>query len=550
MIPLWLALAHATDAFDPAAPEAVFTGRETWTQAEDVQLWSEIQRWRDPEPGLFTAEAFNAGIAWADTDTSPWIATCFDSPTPHSSGFLLHVGLNAAIAEGTPILMVPGAGDNGSRGFVTLATRMDRARRPVFALTFAHPHGDVFQQAEVVADAIAAIRARTGADRVDVVAHSKGAFAAVVYASHTAGQDWGRPDYEAHGTPYRGDIRRLVLAAAPLGGVDTSFRWSSVNLLALDPDTTVAPTAWDRYYPLGTANPLVFDDLSDADFLPDGADTFPGQRQLLARQDHPLPGTQPWLDAYALQQDWYTTYEGGLGFVSRSPGIDAAIAAGGDLVARLAAVGVDPGIEVYLLAGTLPVMPNADADLGRLFDAALTRSEWVDLLGEVAARGVDPALSDAEIDALDRGDLVLGEITGRSDGLVFLDSATRAAAVDARGASVTTHTAELSHLDLLYASPITGELMVEAAAERPEDAWMAPWGERYAREDTLGWFEAVLADDPADLPAPGDTGGPAGGGAAGDRNRFQRPCGGCATGGAAGALPWLAALALISRRRR
>ena len=50
---------------------------------------------------------------------------------------------------------MPGAGDNGSRGFVTLATKLDRTNRPVFALTFAHPHGDLFLQAETVADAIA-----------------------------------------------------------------------------------------------------------------------------------------------------------------------------------------------------------------------------------------------------------------------------------------------------------------------------------------------------------------------------------------------------------
>lgn len=551
MIALLLGLAAATDAFDPTTPAATFTGRETWTQVEDVQLWSTVERWRDPGAGLFTSEAFNQGIAWADTDTTPWIRTCFASATPPSSTFLLHVGLNAAIAEGTPILLVHGAGDNGSRGFVTLATKLDRLRRPVFALTFAHPHGDMFQQAEIVADAIAVIRERTGAAQVDLVGHSKGGVAAVLYASHTADQDWGRPDYEQHGTPYRGDVRKLVLAATPLGGVDTSFRWSSTNFLALDPVTTVGPSSWDRYYPLGTGNLLVFDDLSDGDLMPAGLDVFPGQRQLLARQDAPLPGSQAWLGTYALQQDWYTTYEGGLGFVSRSPGIDDAVAAGGDLVAKLTTAGVDPDVAVYLLAGTNPLMPNADAALAELFGDAMTRQDYADLVADIDDHGVPLAADADELDGLDSGAVVLGEVTGISDGLVFLDSATKAAAVDARGATIVeTYTADLSHLDLLYASPITGQLLIDAGNENPgTDAWMRAWGRRYTEADTLGWFERVLAD-PASPGDSGDTGTP--GDAPTDptpTHDYQRPCGGCDQGTVAPGAGLLLA-ALFTRRRR
>lgn len=552
MIALLLGLALATDAFTPE-PEAVFTGRETWTQAEDIQLWSAIERYRDPEAGLFTAESFNQGITWTDADYSPWIASAFETGTPHSSGFLLHVGLNFEISEGTPILMVPGAGDNASRGFVTLATRMDRARRPVFAMTFAHPHGDVFQQAEAVADAIEAIKTKTGAEQVDLVAHSKGGIATVVYTSHTSSMDWGRPDYEAHGTPYRGDVRRMVLAAVPLNGVDVSFRWSSTNFLSLDPDTTIGPSSWDRYYPMGTVSPLVYDSLADSDLMPDGADTFPGQRQLVQRQDHPLPGSQPWLDTYALQQDWYTTYEGGLGFVSRSPGIDAVIDAGGGLIDRLKTAGVDPSVEIYMLAGTHPVMPNGDEALAQVFDAAMSRQDWVDLVAEIDAHGVPLSGTSEEIDALDAGALVLGEITGVSDGLVFLDSATDASAVDARGAVIAeTRLAELSHLDLLYASPITGDLLIQSATG--DDAWMGPWGERYTREDTLGWFESVLADPPG-TGTTTDTGtgtGGTGAGPGGTKNDFQRPCGGCVQGSmpVSGAMSLLLAAITLRRRRR
>jgi pimeloyl-ACP methyl ester carboxylesterase len=540
-----LAAAYATPGFDPTSPAVRLEGEETWTQAGDVRLWNALERWEDPDRTLFRAESFNDAIAWQDTDWSPWIATAFGTATPPSSAFLLHVGLHEPTAEGTPILMVCGAGDNGSRGFVTLATHLDRLNRPVYALTFAHPHGDVLAQAEAVADAIAVIRARTGAAQVDLVGHSKGGIAAAVYASHHPDADWGRDDYAAVGTPYRGDVRRLVLIATPLGGVDTSYRWPGLNLYSLEADTALSPSSWARYYPTGTAFPTNFDALADQDFLPDGADLFPGQRQLLRRQPPELPGSKAWLGVYALQPDWYTTYEGGLGFESRSDGIDAAIDAGGHLIDRLAATGVDPAIEVYLLAGTSPILPNGDEDLAAQFDRLGAVVDYEELLADLDAHGLAVAADPAEIRGLEDGALVLGEISAESDGLVLATSALDTSAVDARGAVVVdAHTAELSHLDLLYASPITGDLLAEAADEGgPEDAWMRPFGERYTAADTIGWVERALADEPGDEP-PATT--PTAGEPA-DPD-YPRPCGGCRTAaGPPAAFAW--ALALVWRRR-
>jgi triacylglycerol lipase len=551
MTPLLAALAWATPAFDPTTPAERFEGRETFTQPEDIRLWNAIERWEDMEPGLFVQEAFNDGITWRDTDFTPWIASAFGTGTPHSASFLLHIGLREDTAEGTPILMVPGAGDNASRGFVTMATRMDRTNRPVFAMTFAHPHGDVFRHAEAVADAIAVIRARTGAEQVDVVAHSKGGIAATIYASNLPSTDWGRADYAQHGTAYRGDVRRLVLVATPLGGVDTTYRWSGLNLYSLDSDAAISPSAWSTYYAL----PGVPTDLSDQDMLPDGADYFPGQRQLLAPLDalHPLPGSQSWLGLYALQPDWLSTYNGGFGFQSYSEGIDVAIEAGGDLIARLRSAGVDPAVEVFLLAGTNPIMPNGDDDLAKTFGQLGGFLDYEELLADATDRGIPITADDDELDGLERGALVLGELTGPSDGLVFVASALLEAAVDARGAQVIeARQANLSHIDLLYASPITGELLIEAADDgEAEDAWARGVGLRYTSEDTLGWVESVLADPPS----PDDTGtvptgtrpGPGGQ----TTEDFARPCGGCALADAPalglGAL--LVALGITRRRR-
>ena len=84
-------------------------------------------------------------------------------------------------------------------------------------MTFAHPHGDVFQQAEWVANAVARIKERTGAAHVDLVAHSKGGLSLAVYLSNTTDADWDNAAYETVGTPYRGDVRRAVRRACPRG---------------------------------------------------------------------------------------------------------------------------------------------------------------------------------------------------------------------------------------------------------------------------------------------------------------------------------------------
>jgi triacylglycerol lipase len=544
---LWPICALATDEFDPSEPQERFEGRETWMQAEDVRLWNAIERWDDPDRALFVQEAFNSGLSWRDTDASPWIATAFGSATPPSSTFLLHVGLHEETAEGTPVLMIPGAGDNASRGFVTLATKLDRLNRPIFALTFAHPHGDLFQQAEVVADAISVIRERTGAEQVDLVGHSKGGIALALYLSHVQGAPWP-PPYAGRGTPYRGDVRRAVFVATPLGGVDTSYRWTGLNLYALDADTAINPTSWDRYYPNGASFPLVFDELVDQDFLPDGEDLFPGQRQLLSRQSPPLPGAQPWMGVYSLQPDWFTTYEGGTGFLSRSDGIDAAIDAGGDLIELLGAWGVDPEVEYYVLAGDSPLMPNGDDALVEQFRQLGDVVDWPQLLEDANEHGLSLSADEDELSGLERGWLVLGELSGPSDGLVFVDSATREAPITARGGTISeSYIADLSHLDLLYASPITGELLIEAADEGgPDEQWMRGVGQRYAEADTLGFLERVLADPPGseDPEEPAEPGEDPAGAPPGD---YRRPCGSCETGAPGG---WMWALAALLLRRR
>lgn len=297
------------------------------------------------------------------------LIAAFGSETPHSGDVLLHYA--GSPPEGVkkhpnPVLLIHGANKNGNfwvdpkedgsnRG---LPQRLREQGFDVYAVSFANNQDDNFIWAEQVANAVDRIKKLSGAEQVDLVAHSKGGMPARMYTSNV-GQEWS--------TPYQEDVRRLVLVGAPNGGIDYSFRHPSANLALNNDSDDVrlnAPMSWEGTLGLG-----FIDNTKDKSFSADGKDYWPGQRQMLARLD----------DEHALspfEQDWYTTYHGGVGFVSVSKGIDHYIEQGGNLIDRLNSTPVDDDVEVALLAGDAANIPG-----------------------------------------------ILNEYTGPSDGLVFVDSA-------------------------------------------------------------------------------------------------------------------------------
>jgi pimeloyl-ACP methyl ester carboxylesterase len=239
-----------------------------------------------------------------------------------------------------PVLLVHGAGLTANHCFADrpieqphegLAARLARSGRAVFALTFAHPHGDNFLQAEALALALARVREVTGKKQVDLVAHSKGGMAARIYLSD-AGPEWA--------TRYRGDVRRYVMLGTPNGGIDVSFAYPNLNYWILEKKSP-APLSWLDGLHYGVRK----DFTAQSIYAAGGA--FPGQAQMLRR----------WDDRYGKttskgQFDVETTYEGGKGLVSTSLGIDRAIEKGGHVIARLSKKGIAPGVQLAALAGT------------------------------------------------------------------------------------------------------------------------------------------------------------------------------------------------------
>lgn len=370
-----------------SSPSATRGARYRVAAAIHASDWVRIERLSSPHPA-FPLEQMRPNGRHTDPD----ILRAFGGSMPPSCDVLLHYfeGWDARTPE-PPVLLVHGTLLDATSSWIrphgepglALALALEGTR--VFALTFAHRHGDNLLWAEHVAAAIARIREVTGAPRVDVVAHSKGAVAARALASGLL---------PAWASPYQGDIRRLVLVGAPNLGLDTVFRHSILNY-ALFPERGDGlfnvPMAWTRMLFMG-----MWVDTSPYTVLRGYGDYFPGQAQLLARWDaeHPLP---------RIEQDWYTTYHGGQGFVSYSPGIDRAIEEGGHFMERLRSQPLAPDVQVAVLAG-------------------------------------------------DRADLagVHNEHTGPSDGIVFLKSAAATADMTRGGARlVARDVLSLNHMALI-----------------------------------------------------------------------------------------------------
>lgn len=88
-----------------------------------------------------------------------------------------------------PVLLVPGWFDTGA-DLARFSTRLREAGWPpdrILALTFADRTGSNRGHALEVAAAVGALRARTGAARVDIVAHSMGGLATRLYLRDHAG---------------------------------------------------------------------------------------------------------------------------------------------------------------------------------------------------------------------------------------------------------------------------------------------------------------------------------------------------------------------------
>lgn len=308
----------------------------------ETTRWAKLERLEVDHP-LLVQEPF---IPAGEHQLPDIVAAFGGDRSPPSSMVLLHYAKGWEEAKHpVPVLLVHGAGVTADHSWADhpieqpqegLAARLSRAGRKTFALTFAHPHGDNVLQAEALAAVIARVREVTGAPKVDLVAWSKGGVSTRIYLSDAGAES---------STRYRGDVRRYVMLGTPNGGIDISFAYPNLNYWILE-NKTPAPLSWTKflYHGAWTERP-------GQTIYAGGA--FPGQPQMVARWDHRYGRTRA-----EGQFDIDATYDGTKGTVSVCPGIDKAIADGGDFIARLKKKAIAPDVELAVLAGTSPWIMN------------------------------------------------------------------------------------------------------------------------------------------------------------------------------------------------
>ncbi|MEZ4451565.1 MAG: alpha/beta fold hydrolase [Nannocystaceae bacterium] len=328
--------------------------------------WVRVDRWFDPTPAIPASEYPPDGRG----DVGGQRLEFFGAPQPEAGAFLFYYAPGWDQGDGVPILLVHGANDSPDRAWANpnesgaygcgdtmcpetgMMQALAGAGYRVFALGLGHRQGDNFTAAHLIHDALAIVRDRTGAAQVDVIGWSMGAFSARMYASGVRA---------AWGAEYSDEIRRLILIGGPNRGFDYLFRYGINHDLFIYPECTeplmVAPINAPAPHTATTCYGVLYQHPELSIYATDAGDFYPGQRQMLYR----------WDDVYAIpqtNQDWYTTYHGGKGFVSDGTGIDPALE--DSLVAEIQGAGVPASIATYLLCGdtkgdknkAIPVIPN------------------------------------------------------------------------------------------------------------------------------------------------------------------------------------------------
>lgn len=334
--------------------------------------WAQVDLWNDTYASWPLQQYPND----SRDDQTGQRATFFGSGRPPGSEFLLYYapGWNTG-SHAVPVLLVMGANDTVDREYADpnlggsgtcgsfscpstgLMQYLSGKGYRVFAVNFANPQGDNYQWAQSIADAMGVVRQRTGASKVDLLAWSKGSFAARMYVASVA-PSWGRS--------YQQDVRKLILLGGPNGGLDYAFAHGTEGDALVWPEcggTLNGPTAHTDY----TCYYVYYYHPELSIYNTGGYDVYAGQRQMLARWD----GTY---GVDETQQDWYTTYYGGQGYVSYSYGIQYAMNQG-SLVSTMRSQPIPTAVATYLLCGGNPDLPyfyneNRGPSDGLLFESS------------------------------------------------------------------------------------------------------------------------------------------------------------------------------------
>ena len=393
----------ATELYKPE-PEFVLTGAE-------AAPWEAIERHRDPHP-RFPYEPFHEKLV----QFYPQVIKAFGTKEPHSSLFLLHVmpGWDKA-TKPVPVLLLPGSNDDSSRryGYPLATTHPDHLKKTglavdlarqgfaVFAITWSHFHGCNVHQGEQVANAITRIKTMMGQQdnkdfKIDLVTYSKGAMGARCYVQSAC--EFFNYKYM---TPFRGDVRRIVFQVAPIGGLDTPFRYYLYNLSC---QSQKMPA------PLGVSSQMIYGFWKDAGILDIHSGYWTGQLQMIEDTRKVGVGYGPLSWTADANMTMKAIRDGGSSLIVKSHGLEAARNAGGNLIEKLNNRGLPKDVSATLVAGNHPILYNEQIHYMEVPMGA--------------------------------------ELTDASDGLVFLKSATYTKGLTAQGAKVSYKVFPYNHMQV------------------------------------------------------------------------------------------------------
>jgi len=144
-----------------------------------------------------------------------WISAVLPRPRIRSGAW---IPVQGEVRHGLPVLLVPGYGMN--RGCLRLlARRLEATHRPVLAIDF--PWGKTIEElAELLAAAAQELRAATGSEKIDVVAHSRGGIVAAWWIQKQGGSAY---------------VERLVTLGSPWSGTKIAAFGIGPSVLQLFP---------------------------------------------------------------------------------------------------------------------------------------------------------------------------------------------------------------------------------------------------------------------------------------------------------------------------
>lgn len=348
--------------------------------------WAKVERYRDTNTDFPVEDYPPDGRGDQDGQR----LTYFGDKRPQASRFLLYYAPGwDSNSKSVPILLVHGANDSADRSWANpnelgfgcgsapcpntgLMQYLSGKGYKVFAINFAHKQGDNYIWAQQIHNAVTRIQKLTGAKSVDIIAISKGAFAAHMYVSGLK-QKWG--------AGYGGGVRKLFLVGSPNLGIDFAFRHGAIFNPVIFPACGL-PVKVNGPSPhtaiLCQGKWQTFPEFSI--YTTSAGNFFPGQKQMLMRWDerYPLPQNDP---------DWQTTYFGGKGAISEGLGIKAAMEQG-SIVPQLRKAGIPGSITTYLIAGAAANIPlfhneHSGPSDGLLFVESATNTEGIANVGGV-----------------------------------------------------------------------------------------------------------------------------------------------------------------------